>query len=150
MRRFTIIAAAASVLLTGSVMASQTSARQGCKTHKCERRVALRAFAKAHGGCRSDRCVQRVHGKYWKRQQHKIPAAMKGTLYRLRMCESGGNYAINTGNGFYGAYQYVPSTWFSIGGTTMPHLASPAEQDVRTARFYPGNESQWPVCSRRA
>src|SRR5438874_9583367 len=34
---------------------------------------------------------------------------------RLRRCESGGRYDINTGNGFHGAYQFVPSTWRGLG-----------------------------------
>jgi hypothetical protein len=56
--------------------------------------------------------------------------------YRLRMCESGNNYKINTGNGYYGAYQFNLSTWRSVGGTGYPNLASPAEQDARALKLY--------------
>src|ERR1041384_7751075 len=47
----------------------------------------------------------------------------------LRRCESGGRYDINTGNGFYGAYQFVPSTWRGLGFPGMPHQAPPDMQD---------------------
>jgi peptidoglycan hydrolase-like protein with peptidoglycan-binding domain len=56
--------------------------------------------------------------------------------YRLRMCESSNNYAINTGNAHYGAYQFDLSTWRSVGGSGYPHQASPAEQDRRALLLY--------------
>jgi Transglycosylase-like domain len=56
--------------------------------------------------------------------------------YRLRMCESGNNYRANTGNGYYGAYQFDLSTWRSVGGTGLPSDASPAEQDYRARLLY--------------
>lgn len=72
-----------------------------------------------------------------------------GTLSSIAACESGGNYATNTGNGFYGAYQFTLSTWASVGGSGNPAAASPAEQDKRAAMLYaregPG---PWPVCGR--
>lgn len=71
-------------------------------------------------------------------------------LYGLRMCESENNYAINTGNGYYGAYQFSLETWQGVGGTGYPNLASPEEQDARAwdllTRFGPGH---WPKCQWR-
>ena len=58
------------------------------------------------------------------------------TWYRLRMCESSNNYKINTGNGYYGAYQFDLATWRSVGGTGFPNQASPAEQDARALILY--------------
>jgi peptidoglycan hydrolase-like protein with peptidoglycan-binding domain len=55
---------------------------------------------------------------------------------RLRTCESGNNYSINTGNDHYGAYQFDVSTWRSVGGTGYPYKASPAEQDARALILY--------------
>jgi peptidoglycan hydrolase-like protein with peptidoglycan-binding domain len=55
---------------------------------------------------------------------------------RLRMCESGNNYSINTGNDHYGAYQFDLPTWRSVGGTGYPYQASPAEQDARALILY--------------
>lgn len=56
--------------------------------------------------------------------------------YRLRVCESGNNYAINTGNGYYGAYQFNLGTWRGVGGTGYPHQASPAVQDALALTLY--------------
>ncbi len=56
--------------------------------------------------------------------------------HRLRVCESGNNYAINTGNDHYGAYQFDLSTWRSVGGSGYPNQASPAEQDARALILY--------------
>ncbi len=58
------------------------------------------------------------------------------TWYRLRVCESGNNYAINTGNDHYGAYQFDLATWRSVGGKGYPNLASRAEQDARALILY--------------
>ena len=46
----------------------------------------------------------------------------------VAQCESGGNWAINTGNGYYGGLQFSPSTWAANGGTGMPHENSREEQ----------------------
>jgi hypothetical protein len=68
-------------------------------------------------------------------------------LRTIRMCESGGDYSINTGNGFYGAYQFEADTWWSVGGTGLPHEAPPREQDERAALLYrQSGSSPWPVC----
>jgi resuscitation-promoting factor RpfA len=65
----------------------------------------------------------------------------------LRQCESGGNYAINTGNGYYGAYQFDTGTWRSLGHSGLPSAASPAEQDAaaRTLQAQRG-WAPWPGC----
>jgi resuscitation-promoting factor RpfA len=55
---------------------------------------------------------------------------------RLRVCESGNNYAIDTGNDHYGAYQFDLPTWRSVGGTGYPNQASKAEQDKRALILY--------------
>jgi hypothetical protein len=72
-------------------------------------------------------------------------------LYALRKCESGGNYAINTGNGFYGAYQFSLATWRGLGFAGYPHQASPATQDAAVRKLYARSGwSPWPVCGQRA
>jgi peptidoglycan hydrolase-like protein with peptidoglycan-binding domain len=55
---------------------------------------------------------------------------------RLRNCESSNDYAINTGNGYYGAYQFNLATWRSVGGQGYPNRASRAEQDARALILY--------------
>jgi hypothetical protein len=72
-----------------------------------------------------------------------------GHLRAIAACESGGNYSANTGNGFYGAYQFTQATWESVGGTGNPAAAGPAEQDRRAAMLYAQQgSSPWPVCGR--
>ena len=52
-------------------------------------------------------------------------AASGGVWASLRQCESGGNYADNTGNGYYGAYQFALGTWHGLGYSGLPSAASP-------------------------
>lgn len=56
--------------------------------------------------------------------------------YQLRMCESTNRYDINTGNGYFGAYQFDQPTWESVGGEGRPDQASPSEQDYRALLLY--------------
>ncbi|MBI1758528.1 MAG: transglycosylase family protein [Actinobacteria bacterium] len=56
--------------------------------------------------------------------------------HRLRVCESGENYAINSGNGYYGAYQFSLGTWRGVGGAGLPSQAAPIEQDYRARLLY--------------
>ena len=68
-------------------------------------------------------------------------------LQAIAACESGGNPSTNTGNGFYGKYQFTMETWQSVGGTGNPAAASEAEQDRRAAMLYAqAGSSPWPVC----
>ncbi len=68
---------------------------------------------------------------------------------RLRFCESGGVYTINTGNGFYGAYQFDLQTWGTMGGTGRPSDAPYWEQDLRAKALYQTRGDQpWPLCGR--
>ena len=76
-------------------------------------------------------------------------AATPPHLEAIAACESGGDYSANTGNGFFGAYQFTQSTWASVGGTGNPAAASPAEQDMRAAMLYAQQgSSPWPVCGQ--
>lgn len=67
-------------------------------------------------------------------------------------CESGGNWSINTGNGFVGGLQFLPSTWRAYGGVGSPATAT-REQQIEVARRVaagPQGLRAWPVCGRRA
>jgi uncharacterized protein YabE (DUF348 family) len=65
----------------------------------------------------------------------------------LANCESGGNPAEDTGNGFYGMYQFTESTWESLGGTGYPNQASAATQtDLAELLYERSGSGQWPVC----
>ncbi|PZS36929.1 MAG: peptidase [Pseudonocardiales bacterium] len=66
-------------------------------------------------------------------------------------CESGGNWATNTGNGFYGGLQYTLSTWHANGGAGNPASAS-REQQISVAQHVLATQGigAWPVCGRHA
>ena len=69
---------------------------------------------------------------------------------RLRKCEAGGVYTRNSGNGYYGAYQFSAGTWRSLGYSGLPHQAPPEVQDEAAKKLQArGGWGQWPACSRR-
>jgi hypothetical protein len=71
-----------------------------------------------------------------------------GVWLALRTCESGDNYAENSGNGYYGAYQFLPSTWYALGFTGLPSDAPPAVQDEAAQMLQArAGWGQWPACS---
>jgi uncharacterized protein YabE (DUF348 family) len=68
---------------------------------------------------------------------------------RLAQCESGGNWATNTGNGYYGGLQFSLGTWQAYGGSGLPSNASRLTQiaiatKVRNAS---GGYGAWPACA---
>jgi resuscitation-promoting factor RpfA len=66
-------------------------------------------------------------------------------------CESGGNWAINTGNGFFGGLQFTLSTWHANGGVGMPQHASRETQIAVANRVLQTQGiGAWPVCGKRA
>jgi len=94
--------------------------------------------------------ISSLHGS---RLVHPAAAASSvavagGPWLALRTCESGNDYSENSGNGYYGAYQFLPSTWWAIGFTGLPSQASPQVQDeaaeVLEARV---GWSAWPECA---
>ncbi|HMD44991.1 MAG TPA: transglycosylase family protein [Acidimicrobiales bacterium] len=71
-----------------------------------------------------------------------------GVWAELRQCESGGNYADDTGNGYYGAYQFSAGTWASLGYGGLPSQAPPAVQDAAAQALEARSGwGQWPACS---
>lgn len=79
------------------------------------------------------------------------PAASKGSVWdALARCESGGNWAINTGNGYYGGLQFTASTWRAVGGSGLPHQASREEQIMRGQILQSRSGwGQWPACTKK-
>ncbi len=87
-----------------------------------------------------------------------MPLAVAGTANaapdsvwdRLAKCESGGNWGINTGNGYYGGLQFSASTWRAMGGSGMPHKATRGEQ-IRVAENTLASQGwgAWPSCARK-
>jgi hypothetical protein len=82
--------------------------------------------------------------------QPAFSATAGGVWAALRQCESGGNYQENTGNGFYGAYQFTQSTWAGLGYPGRPDQEPPAMQDQAAQRLQARSGwGQWPACSRK-
>jgi hypothetical protein len=71
-----------------------------------------------------------------------------GVWLQLRECESGNNYQENSGNGYYGAYQFSLQTWTGLGYPGRPDLEPPAMQDAVAVRLQQeAGWGQWPACS---
>jgi LysM repeat protein len=67
---------------------------------------------------------------------------------KIAACESGGNWAINTGNGYYGGLQFTQATWAGAGGLAYAQradLATPAQQIAIASKLALTN---WPVCGQ--
>ncbi|MGW3953892.1 LysM peptidoglycan-binding domain-containing protein [Streptomyces sp. NPDC004752] len=81
-------------------------------------------------------------------------AADGGVWDRIAQCESGGNWHINTGNGYYGGLQFSAGTWRAYGGTAYAPTADRATraQQIAVATKVQGAQGwgAWPVCSARA
>jgi len=73
---------------------------------------------------------------------------------RLATCESGGNWAADTGNGYYGGVQFDRQTWRANGGSDYAPIASQASREEQIAvaqkvRDSRGGYGAWPACSRK-
>ena len=82
------------------------------------------------------------------------PAVAGGSVWdSIAQCESGGNWAINTGNGYQGGLQFSPSTWAGHGGTAYAPTADQAtrEQQIAVAERVQASQGwgAWPACTAR-
>ncbi|WP_411075479.1 transglycosylase family protein [Streptomyces sp. cmx-4-7] len=77
-------------------------------------------------------------------------AATASEWDRVAQCESGGNWSINTGNGFYGGLQFTNSTWAAFGGTAYAPRADQASKSQQIAvaeKVLAGQgKGAWPSC----
>ncbi len=81
--------------------------------------------------------------------QNTAPAS-SGVWDRLAQCESGGDWSINTGNGFYGGLQFTLSSWRAVGGSGYPHHASKSEQIERAKKLRSiQGWGAWPACTSK-
>lgn len=76
-----------------------------------------------------------------------------GVWQALAQCESGGNWSINTGNGYEGGLQFLNSTWLAMGGGAYAqhaYDATPAQQIAVAQRLQAqAGWGQWPACARK-
>ena len=76
------------------------------------------------------------------------PIHLQWPWAQLAQCESGGNWYINTGNGYYGGLKISITSWGGVGGTGYPHQHSPAEQVHRAQKLQAiQGWGAWPACS---
>jgi predicted ribosomally synthesized peptide with SipW-like signal peptide len=79
------------------------------------------------------------------------PAVAAGGVWdRLAQCEAGGNWAINSGNGYYGGLQFNAGTWRAYGGSGLPHQNS-REQQIAVGQRVQAAQGwgAWPSCARK-
>lgn len=84
-------------------------------------------------------------------QAPAAPPVAGGSVWdQLAQCESGGNWSINTGNGYYGGLQFSQSSWTAAGGTGSPQNAS-REQQIAVATTLQSMQGwgAWPSCSAK-
>ncbi|MFD0308843.1 transglycosylase family protein [Streptomyces sp. NPDC127119] len=81
-------------------------------------------------------------------------AADGGVWDRIAQCESGGNWHINTGNGYYGGLQFSAGSWRAYGGTAYASTADKASRAQQIAVATKVQRAQgwgaWPTCAARA
>jgi resuscitation-promoting factor RpfB len=94
-----------------------------------------------------------VAGTKERPQPTSPPVTSDGSVWdAIAQCESGGNWAINTGNGYYGGLQFLQSTWLAYGGGVYASLPSEASREAQIAiatkvRDASGGYSPWPACA---
>lgn len=73
-----------------------------------------------------------------------------GLWDKLAQCEAGGNWSINTGNGYYGGLQFTLASWRAVGGSGYPNQASRAEQITR-GKILQSRQGwgAWPACTAK-
>jgi Transglycosylase-like domain/LysM domain len=106
--------------------------------------VQVRQWRPARGG------DEQPSSRNSSRARHTSSVAGGGVWDRLAKCESGGNWGISTGNGFYGGLQFTPGSWRAAGGSGMPNQASREEQ-IQVAQNLQQRQGwgAWPACSAK-
>ena len=78
-------------------------------------------------------------------------AVPSGSVWdELAQCESGGDWSINTGNGYYGGLQFSASSWTAVGGSGLPHEHSREEQ-IKRGKLLQAQQGwgAWPSCAAK-
>jgi len=124
-----------------AVLAPLKAAQEAQAKAKADAEAAAQAAAEA---------ASRVQVTYSAPKTAKLVIGGDDAWAQLRYCEAGGDYAKNTGNGYYGAYQYNLGTWANYGGYARPDLAPPEVQDAKARATQAARGwSPWPSCARK-
>jgi Transglycosylase-like domain len=151
MRTTTTALALAGTLLAAAPAAGAESLRTPLAGHHS---VAAHMRAERDHNVQEDltravRLTRRIERAERREQRRREAPTASPVLQAIAQCESGGDPTTDTGNGFYGKYQFSLGTWAAVGGSGNPATASEAEQDRRAAILYEqAGPSPWPVCGR--
>ena len=163
MRKHPLLAFATAVS-TATLTLSATVATAQAATHHPIAVSASRAAHRHHAAVLRHRSRAALTARHFPRARRVAPLTaaalfrqgatvrlfvpLQGVWQHLRVCESGGNYFENTGNGYYGAYQFSLSTWQGLGMSGLPSQASPGVQDEAAVRLQRRSGwGSWPTCS---
>lgn len=118
------------------------------KLHAAEATEAAQRVAAAKAAAAKKVAVRKVTTVVRTTTAQAAPTAENWA--NLRYCEAGGIYTRNSGNGYYGAYQFNIGTWANYGGYSRPDLAPPAVQDAKAQATQAARGwSPWPACARK-
>jgi hypothetical protein len=114
--------------------------------------LAALALSAPTAAAKHDRCHTRTcFGRVLNKHKRAVVKPYRPFLARVRACEWDPiqRWRTNTGNGFFGAYQFTLQSWHGVGGRGLPHQAGQLEQSYRAVLLLrvqgPG---AWPVCGR--
>ena len=123
MRRLAVVATAIAVGMTPATAGA--AHRKGCNTRACDKRVE-------------------------RKEMRKYVRPYLAWINATARCESGGDWDIANGNGYFGGLQFAIKTWRWMGGKGYPHQAYPLRQKYIAVKLVrrdgPGH---WPVCGMR-
>ena len=118
---------------------------------EAERQRKLAAERAARAAAEKRKAAVKKQQSSTQKSSTPAPSVSSGSVWdRLAQCESGGNWSINTGNGYYGGLQFSLGSWRGVGGSGYPHQASRAEQIKRGELLKKsGGWGHWPACSKK-
>jgi hypothetical protein len=128
--------------------ASARAAEEAQAQAAAEAQAAAAQAAAAQAAAAQAAAAQAAAAQAAAAQKSSSSSPAGGVWAELRACESGGNYAEDSGNGYYGAYQFALSTWEGLGFSGLPSDASPAVQDEAAEELQARSGwGQWPACA---
>jgi hypothetical protein len=116
-----------------------------------ERRARVKARAEARASRQAAQAEARAQAQAQQQKSVAQPVSTGSVWDRLAQCESGGNWSINTGNGYYGGLQFSQSTWEGVGGLQYAQRADLASRTQQIAAaevlLKSSGWGAWPSCA---
>jgi hypothetical protein len=142
-------AAAAQAAAEQAAAAQAAAVQSAAEQAAAEQVAAQQAAAQQAAAAQAAQAAQQASSAQSQQADtSSAPDSSGGAWAELRQCESGGDYSDDTGNGYYGAYQFSLSTWESLGYSGLPSDAPPSEQDAAAQQLQAQSGwGQWPACA---